>query len=369
MVNIKKKLRGINGGSMFSQKLRNLDWKKFQALPTHKRKEYFAKDGRIFDVLFSQQFSRATLDLLYRIINKVRHIHKTKDGAKWLSSLLSTKKAMLYFTQPSTRTYLSFVTACQTLGIQTADVRSSQTSSEMKGETFEDTIQTFSSYFDVIIMRNPHEGHAEKASFVLNNTLRPIPIINAGSGKDQHPTQALLDIYTLQKSFSDVGGLDNKTIMMVGDLKRGRTVHSLSYLLTNYNKMKIILSSPEQFRMGTEITEFLKINNIELLETTEFKKFLPDADAVYMTRIQDEHDTNNESSSYDKKKYTIDQEALKDIKPTSFILHPLPRIFEIKREVDKDPRAIYWRQVRNGMWARVALLIYLFRLEEKIFDR
>ena len=344
-------------------------WNEFEKLKTQEKTKYFAKNSRIFDILFSQQFDRDFLDHLYILTNKIRLIHKTNDGAHWLSGLLANKKAMLYFIQPSTRTFLSFSTACQTLGIKISDVRSQETSSELKGESFDDTIRAFSSYFDMIVMRHHEGGFAEKASYILNNTKRPIPIINAGAGKDQHPTQALLDIFTLRKSFSSVGGLKNKTIMMVGDLKRGRTVRSLCYLLSNFEGIKIIFSSPKSFKMSPDILKFLEKKNVEYLETEEFKEQLPHSDAVYMTRLQDEHDTAGESKSFDHDKYTLNKDALKDLKHTAVILHPLPRRQEISPEVDDDPRAVYWRQVRNGMWTRVAILAYIFKVDQKILDK
>jgi len=331
--------------------------------------EYFRRKGRIFDFLFSQQFDRAFLDELYHMTNKIRIIAKTREGSRWLIGLLSTKKAMLYFIQPSTRTFLSFMTACQTLGIQACDVRSLETSSEVKGESFEDTIRTFSSYFDLIIMRHPQQGYAERASFVLNKTHRPIPVINAGSGKDQHPTQALLDIYTLRKSFEHIGDLDGKTIMMVGDLMRGRTVRSLCYLLTQFSGIRIIFSSPKELRMGDDIKQFLQRKNIPVEETDQFDEYIPHADAVYMTRIQDEWDDKSQKGKIDISRYTFRTGHLKALKATAIIMHPLPRRLEIETGVDNDPRAMYWRQMRNGMWTRVGIMSYLFNLDHVILEK
>ncbi len=338
-------------------------------LSINDRCQYLLKEEKIFHVQFSQQFSRPFLDQLYVLTNKIKLISKTKEGSKWLGGLLSTKKVMFYFIQPSTRTFLSFLTAAQSLGIKISDVRSTETSSEMKGESFSDTIKAFSSYFDMIIMRHPLEGYSEKASFILNSTRRPIPVINAGSGKDQHPTQALLDIFTLRKSFERIGGLENKTIMIVGDLKRGRTVRSLCYLLSNFRKIKFIFSSPNRFQMEADIKEFLSKNNISYIETNEFDKWIPEADAVYMTRIQDEYDSNGESKKSSIENFFFTKDHLKLLKPNGVIMHPLPRRQEIAEEVDLDPRAVYWRQVRNGMWTRAALIAYLFSVDKKILDR
>lgn len=350
-------------------KANQLSWKEYNQFSINERCKYLSKNGRIFDVLFSQQFSKDFLDSLYILANKIKLISKTREGSKWLGNLLSTKKIMFYFIQPSTRTFLSFLTAAQYLGVKISDVRSTETSSELKGESFEDTIRAFSSYFDMVVMRHPSEGYSERASFVLNSTRRPIPIINAGSGKDQHPTQALLDIYTLRKSFEKIGGLDNKTIMMVGDLKRGRTVRSLSYLLANFSDIKLIFSSPKAFRMESDIKSYLSKKGVQYIETEEFDECMPEADAIYMTRIQDEYDTQGESKDIPVEKYFFTTRHLEYLKSTSIVMHPLPRRKEIAEEVDKDPRAMYWRQVRNGMWTRSALIAYIFEMDKKILDR
>jgi aspartate carbamoyltransferase catalytic subunit len=346
--------------------LTKLSWEKFYSLPLNQKLGYFEKDGRMFDCLFSQQLSSQTLSTLFNLANKIRKVAKEKGGLDWLQTLLSHKRAMLYFVQPSTRTFVSFQSACYILGLKVSEIRSTSTSSELKGETPEDTIRTFSSYADLIIMRHFEEGIAEKAAWLLNKTKRPISVINGGSGKDQHPTQALLDLYTLDLSFKEKGGIDNKTILMVGDLKRGRTVRSLSYLLQNYKNVKIIYIAPDYLKIGDDIKTFLKKHKMPFKESNDLIKSLPEADAVYMTRIQDEYDINNESKNIDYSKYHLKKEHLKLMKKSSIIMHPLPRRQEIEISIDNDPRAIYWRQERNGMWIRTALIAYLFRIENEI---
>ncbi len=342
------------------------DWENFRLLPMQKKLKFFERDGRLFDCLFSQQFSPAILNNLFLLADEVRKIAKSKKGLDWLQSLLSHKRAMLYFVQPSTRTFLSFQSACQILGLKVSEIRSTSTSSELKGETPEDTIRTFSSYADLIIMRHYEEGMAEKAAFMLNNTNRPVRLINGGSGKDQHPTQALLDLYTLHISFQKAGGIEGKTIVMAGDLLRGRTVRSLSYLLKHYKGIKIIYVSPEYLKIGSDIKQFLKKHKINFSETTELKDALKSADAIYMTRIQDEYDISNESSEIDFTKYHLTKEHLKLMKKNAVIMHPLPRRQEIEIAIDNDPRAMYWRQERNGMWIRAALIAYMFKIENDI---
>ena len=198
------------------------------------------------------------LDRMCNLADLIRQLAKTKSGQFKLRHLLPHKRAMLYFVQPSTRTFLSFQNACHILGLSVSEIRGTSTSSEVKGESPEDTILTFASYVNMIISRHHEAGFAEKTAWVLNQTHRPVPVLNGGSGPDQHPTQALLDIYTLEREFSHLGGLDNKKIAMVGDLRRGRTVRSLSYLMKNYKGVELFFVAPEVFRMKSDIKEFLE---------------------------------------------------------------------------------------------------------------
>lgn len=347
---------------------KKITWEEFCDLSTSRKVEYFKQDDRLYDVLISQQFDRPLLEELITIANAIRRIAKSKEGMDWLQTLLSNKRAMLYFIQPSTRTFLSFLNACHILGIRISEVRDPSTSSEVKGETADDTIRTFSSYVDVIIMRHPQEGFAERATWVLNNSDRPVPVFNAGSGKDQHPTQALLDIYTLHRNFAQQGGIEGKSIAMVGDLKRGRTVRSLSYLLTNYPDVKMYFVAPQKFQMKDDIKTFLDKKGTSYYEVDNLNEVLPHVDAVYMTRIQDEHDVDGESSNYDYSNYRIGQEQLVKLNRNAIIMHPLPRRNEIDASVDSDPRAKYWRQERNGMWIRAALFIKVFAMEDAVIE-
>jgi len=318
--------------------------------------------------LISQQFRRSQIDELCRLASKIRLISKTKEGACYLKSILSDKRAILYFAQPSSRTYLSFNAACQILGLDTMDVRDSKTSSEIKGETSEDTVRTFSSYVDLIIMRHPKGGFAEKIAIMLSNTNREVPVINAGSGADQHPTQALLDIYTLERSFEINEGIDNKTILFSGDLKRGRTVRSLAWLLTLYKNVKIIFSAPKELQIKPDILEMLDKAQLNYIVTENFSKHLLEADAIYMTRLQDEWDDNNDSNKIDRKKFQLDYSHLEKMKKDAIIMHPLPRREEISTSIDNSPKAMYWRQMRNGMWIRAALILTTFNRQNQIYD-
>jgi aspartate carbamoyltransferase catalytic subunit len=322
--------------------------------------------SEFFHIIKTQQFTRTLLNELCELTTSIRQFAHEKEGLLYLRSWLGHKRAMLYFTQPSTRTFLSFNTACQILGMQTSEIRDASTSSEMKGESFFDGIRTFSSYVDVIILRTPGAGQAEQCANFFDTIERRIPIINAGSGPDQHPTQALLDIYTLERSFMEQGGIDGKTIGMMGDLKRGRTVRSLCYLMKNYANVKLVFISPNAFRMEEDIKTHLTENNNEYIETADLDSVIGNLDAIYITRIQDEQDKNGESKLIDMSKFKFGPDQLKHFKRDGVIMHPLPRRDEIHPAIDGDPRAKYWRQERNGMWMRVAILAKIFEVHTKI---
>ena len=316
----------------------------------------------------AQQFDRHFLDEICHLATKIRGISKGNKGINFLQSLLLGKRAMLYFVQPSTRTFLSFMAACQILGMQCSEVRDTATSSEVKEESPEDTVRTFSSYVDLIVIRYPQAGFAERIAFLLNQIGRPVPVINAGSGKDQHPTQALLDVYTLHRSFQNYGGIDRKSIAFVGDLLRGRTVRSLAYLLRNYTGVKLYFVAPKELQMGDDLKMYLREYNVDFEERDNLEEVVPLVDAVYMTRIQDEYDEAGESKRIDYSSYHFKKEYLKILPPNAIVMHPLPRRAEIPVEIDQDRRAMYWRQVRNGMWARVALIAKTFRKDRDIVD-
>ena len=324
---------------------------------------------KLYHILSSQQFDRSNLEYLYRLTNLIRRYDKQREKLLYLRSLLSDRRAILYFTQPSTRTFLSFQSACQILGMPCCEIRDPSTSSELKGESVEDAIRTFSSYSDLLIMRAQKPQLCDKMAKTLDETPRPIPIINAGSGSDEHPTQALLDIYTLLRSLKDHGGIDNKTICMVGDLKRGRTVRSLSLLLRNFHNVHIVFVSPKEFAIEDDLRQKLKNSpNLNFTETEDFENSIPEADALYMTRVQDEYQKLKPIlKSIDVEKYSLKFEHLKKLKSSCVIMHPLPRRKEIDPKVDSDPRAKYWRQERNGMWMRVALITTIFNVDEQIF--
>lgn len=341
------------------------DWSIYENLSLIDKGKILSKTPH---TLIAQQFKQKELYELCNLATKIRHISKTSKGIIFLKNLLIDKRAMLYFAQPSSRTYLSFNAACQILGLDTMDVRDSKTSSEIKGESAEDTVRTFSSYVDLIIMRHPVGGFAEKTAWILSNSNREVPVINAGSGADQHPTQALLDIYTLERSFENIGGIQQKKILFVGDLKRGRTVRSLSWMLTLFKDVSLYFAAPDELQISDDILNLLKISGINYKLTNTIKQYLSDADAIYMTRLQDEWDDENKKSELCKDNFRIDGSNLAEIKDTAVIMHPLPRRSEIGIELDNEPQAIYWRQMRNGMWIRAALILKTFNRENLVKD-
>ncbi len=343
-------------------------WDEFYARAVDEKLDFFKRNDRVFDVIYAQQFARPFLDYLCKLADMIRLLAKTRVGQSKLRHLLPHKRAMLYFVQPSTRTFLSFQNACHILGLTVSEIRGTSTSSEVKGESPEDTIRTFASYVNLIISRHPEAGFAEKTAWVLNQTSRPVPVLNGGSGPDQHPTQALLDIYSLEREFRTIGGLDGKKIAMVGDLKRGRTVRSLSYLMKNYRDVELVFVSPEIFRMKDDIKEFLKKHNIPFYETEDFESIMPEVDAIYMTRIQNEYSSDPTSKDETYPQFHMKKKHLSMIQTHCAILHPLPRRYEIEIGIDKDPRAAYWRQERCGMWIRAALIAHIFRVDQEIID-
>jgi len=345
---------------------------------TARRVSVLNRNDKAFHVVLAQQFERDAIEQLCTLSDMIREIATTRQGTQFLITLLSHRRAMLYFIQPSTRTFLSFTAACQVLGMPFNDVRDRSTSSEVKGESEDDTIRVLSQYFDLIIMRHPGEGFAEHVAHMLNEMPRTIPVINGGSGKDQHPTQALLDIYTLCRSLAKQTAkverrfkdnvFDGKSIAFVGDLKRGRTVRSLSYLLCKYPGVKLKFISPPSLQISDDILEYLKRNDTQFELSNDLREHIGDLDAVYMTRLQDEWDTDGEKSTIDYGKFSLTADMTGSFKKNLAILHPLPRREELDQKLDATPFAKYWDQVRNGMWMRAALIASIFNVDIAIRD-
>ncbi len=273
------------------------------------------------------------------------------NPSKYAKSLDGKILATLFF-EPSTRTRLSFESAFYSLGGNVIGFSSADSSSTAKGESLADTIRTVSNYSDIITMRHPLEGSASYASDFSN-----VPIVNAGDGGNQHPTQTLTDLLTITKT---KGSLNNLTIAICGDLKYGRTVHSLIKAMIRYTGVKFILISPAELKIPDYIrTGYLIKNNIDFVETTELESALENADILYMTRIQKERFFDEAEYNRLKDSYILDNKKLLHAKSDMKILHPLPRVNEIAPEVDEDPRAVYHDQTLYGKYIRMALMLKL----------
>ena len=268
---------------------------------------------------------------------------KSGEAIKDLEGMLV---ATLFF-EPSTRTRLSFNSAIQRVGASTIDLGNASVSSQAKGETWQDTLRTVDGYVDAIVMRHPVAGSAIEAADIAVH-----PLINGGDGSRQHPTQALLDIYTIRKETGHLGG---QTITFLGDLKYGRTVHSLGYFMQQFGN-KMIFASPEELKMPEEITKELRDKGAEIEETTDVKDALSRSDLVYVTRVQRERFPDEASYEAVKGSYILDNELLSYAKKGITIMHPLPRVDEIAVEVDSYEGAAYFRQAHNGMYLLMALL-------------
>jgi aspartate carbamoyltransferase catalytic subunit len=306
----------------------------------------------LYHVLGAKQFNREALDEIFEIADRMEKIVAEGGSDRYKNKIMAT----LFF-EPSTRTRLSFESAMSRLGgMVIGTENAAQFSSVTKGETLEDTIQVVSGYCDVIVMRHTDIGAAKKAAVVAS-----VPILNAGDGAGEHPTQALLDLYTIKK---ELGRLDDLHVVMVGDLTYGRTVHSLSYMLANYNNIHISFTSPENVRIPAYVKEYLDQKGISYKEETDLTKVAKTADVVYQTRIQKERFTSIDEYEKASGQYIIDGKLLTHMKEKSIILHPLPRAGEIEQSVDSDPRAAYFRQAKNGLYIRMALLEKCFTQAE-----
>ena len=295
-------------------------------------------EGR--DIISIKDFSREEISYIFKIAKSMEPL-----AAKG-SNILKGKILATLFFEPSTRTRLSFESAMHKLGGSTIGFAEAEIASVKKGENLADTIRTVDNYADVIALRHPLEGAARLAA-----EFSKVPILNGGSGAEEHPTQALLDVYTMNK---EKGKIDGLKIAFVGDLRYGRTVHSLAYALSLYN-VELYLVSPESLKMRREVLQAIK-ERIQVIERTNLEKIIPLVDVLYVTRIQKERFPDPAEYAKVKGSFKLDLQALTDAKKDLTILHPLPRVDDIAPEVDNTPYARYFQQVRNGIVMRMALL-------------
>jgi len=292
------------------------------------------------DIISIKDFSREEIDYVLKMAGALEPVAKTG------SDMLNGKVLATLFFEPSTRTRLSFETAMHKLGGSVVGFAEPQVASIKKGENLADTVRVVENYADVLVLRHPLEGAARLAA-----EFAKVPVVNAGSGAEEHPTQALLDLYTILK---EKGRIDGLNIALVGDLRYGRTVHSLAYGLSLYG-VKLYLVSPELLRMRREVLDAIK-EKIDVVERREIEGVLPEVDVLYVTRIQKERFPDPAEYAKVRGAYQIDLATLKRAKENLIIMHPLPRVDEISPEVDATPYARYFQQVWNGVVTRMALL-------------
>jgi aspartate carbamoyltransferase len=298
------------------------------------------------DILDGEQFTREEIDLVMRVADDFHGRLQEKAHQPALDLMKGYVLATLFF-EPSTRTRLSFEAAMHRLSGSVIGFSSAESTSTAKGETLSDTIRTVDQYADIIAMRHPQIGSAKEAAAAAN-----APVLNGGDGAGQHPTQALLDLYTIKRERGDVNGT---TIVLCGDLKNGRTVHAGVEVYKHY-QCSLIMVSPEQLKMPPEITNRLRSYGVNVRETTSLEEALAEGDVLYMTRIQKERFAD--PAEYEKLKgsYILTREMVERIRPGLTVLHPLPRVNEIATDVDSLPTAAYFRQMGNGVFVRMALI-------------
>ena len=308
------------------------------------------------NLLAITDFTVKEIDDLISVAEKIK-----ANPEKFQEKCKHKKLATLFF-EPSTRTRLSFESAMLSLGGSVLGFSDANSSSSSKGESVADTIKVVSCYSDIIAMRHPKEG----APLVASN-VSSVPIINAGDGGHNHPTQTLTDLLTIK---TETGKLDNFTIGFCGDLKFGRTVHSLIQALARYKGIKLVLISPNELKLPDYVKkDVIEKYNMDYVETTSLEDAMPELDVLYMTRVQQERFFNEDDYLRLRDSYILDMEKLKTAKANLKILHPLPRVNEIAVEVDNDPRACYFKQVANGRFIRMALILKLLEIkQEKNYD-
>ncbi len=295
------------------------------------------------DILSVDQFSRAELETIFAVAEDMRTMVERVGSL----DILKGRVVACLFYEPSTRTSSSFIAAAERLGGQVIPINEVRYSSVTKGESLRDTVRTLECYADVIVIRHPETGSAAVAAEAARK-----PVINAGDGIGEHPTQALLDIYTVKE---ELGTIDGLTVTMLGDLKYGRTVHSLARLLALYD-VRINFVAPELLRVPEAILDFLRQRQVPVVEHSDLNVVLARSDVLYVTRVQKERFDKAEDYEQVKDSYVVTRQTLARAKEHMIVMHPLPRVGEIAEDVDSDPRAAYFRQMENGLYIRMALL-------------
>lgn len=303
-------------------------------------------------LLEPMDFTTEEMEELFLLADRI-----IEDPEQYAKSCEGKLLATLFY-EPSTRTRFSFEAAMLRLGGKVIGFSEPNSSSVSKGESISDTIRTVACYADLAVMRHPKEGAPKVAAGCTD-----MPVVNAGDGGHQHPTQTLTDLLTIRR---EKGGFENLTIGLCGDLKFGRTVHSLIKALSRYQNISFVLISPEELRIPEYVRkEILIKNNIPFQEVKNMQEVLPSLDVLYMTRVQRERFFNEDDYLRLKNRYILDAQKMKLAKENMMVLHPLPRVNEISAEVDNDPRALYFKQAKYGMFVRMALIMSLLGVEER----
>lgn len=296
------------------------------------------------DILSVDQFSRKELEVIFGVAEDMRTMVERVGSL----DILRGRVIACLFYEPSTRTSSSFIAATERLGGQVIPINEVRYSSVTKGESLRDTVRTLECYADVIVLRHPETGSAAVAADVARK-----PVINAGDGTGEHPTQALLDIFTIKE---ELGVIDGLTVTMLGDLKYGRTVHSLAKLLAQYDDVRINFVSPDMLRVPQPTVDFLRQKQVPIAQYSSLDPVLAQTDVLYVTRVQKERFEDPAEYEQVKESYVVNNQTLRQAKEHMIVMHPLPRVGEIAEEVDADPRAAYFRQMENGLYIRMAVL-------------
>ncbi|MBI4152121.1 hypothetical protein HY495_00285 [Candidatus Woesearchaeota archaeon] len=324
------------------------------------------ENGRLKHIVSAEHFSLDLLKTIRDTTNAARRISKMDPD--FLKGLLRHKSVLNYFPQPSTRTFLSFSRAESKLGIQREEVRDLKTSSTAKGESDLDALRTQSSFYEGMVVRHPSDLYGHFTVWAMQNSRRPLHIFNAGSGTKEHPTQAILDHYTMEES---LGTLDGKTIAFYGDCLRSRVIHSGARLLALHKDVTIYFVAPDSLQIDTETEEYITRRGVTVRKINTGIGELPAfVDVNYMTRLQDEYGAGSQSEKYPAD-LVFTKDHLRMMSETSILMHPMPKREEIEPCLDyiDDKRIMLWRAQRNGMWTRAGTMAYVFGVDEQIRDK
>ncbi|PIN76736.1 hypothetical protein COV17_01370 [Candidatus Woesearchaeota archaeon CG10_big_fil_rev_8_21_14_0_10_36_11] len=322
-------------------------------------------EGRLVHILQAEHFDLPFLEHICEVTTAARRSYKFASAK--MHEMLARKKVLHLFAQPSSRTFESFTVASSNLGMTSRSLRDLRTSSSAKGESDRDALRTHSSYFDAIVFRSPCDYFDMFALWVMSTSNRPIPIINGGSGKAKHPTQAILDYYTIRASLERQ--IDGKSFAFVGDCLRGRTVHSLAKVLALHKDIEMYFVAPEEYQIDPQTEAYLKKKGVKVNKVTGGLEGIPEiiTGAVYMTRIQDEHDGDGEQKRYNPR-FIFTEKMLDQLQDPAVLMHPLPKREEIYPAIDyrSDRKIMIWREMRNGMWTRTALFAHIFGFDQEV---